>query len=258
MTEKNPIDESASAIRRLWEKHGVKKPMRLLGFCLSLLPVPIIQQAGQALDRHLSDRDIEQEIESIWSKLAELNAKVDSSETLEIAISEVAKTVETNAELRSRCERLSAMLASKESVFSIETEDHSYQELVRSLIKASRVRISATNASTNVIKDTQVHSPNTHLHASGGSSNYVDRTQFVDGKGSVGMQGISTKGDIHVTGNSVGFGAGGALIFGGNPNLVSGQCPICKKLVEVDKSQLRGYANVQCPHCKAVLPFSVG
>jgi hypothetical protein len=258
MSEKNPIDESANVIRRLWEKHGVKKPMRLLGFCLSLLPVPVIQQAGQALDRHLSDKDLQGEMESIWGKIAELNEKVDSVETLEAAISEVAKTIELNSELRARCGHLSSMLASKESMFTIETEDHSYQELVRSLIKASRVRISATNASTNVIQDTEVHSPNTHLHASGGSRNFMDRTQFIDSSNSVGMQGISTKGDIHVTGNSVGFGSGGALIFGGNPNLVSGKCPICHKVVEVDRRQLKGYTSVQCPHCNAVLPFNVG
>lgn len=258
MAEKNPIDESASVIRRLWDKHGIKKPMRLLGFCLSLLPVPIIQQAGQTLDRHLSDKDLQEEMESLWGKIAKLNEKVDSVETLEAAISEVAKTVELNSELRTRCGHLSSMLASKESLFTIETEDHSYQELVRSLIKASRVHISATNASTNAIQDSQVHSPNTHLHASGGSSNFIDRTQFIDRDNSVGMQGISTKGDIHVTGKSVGFGAGGALIFGGNPNLVSGNCPICQKIVEVDKRQLKGYTNVQCPHCNIVLPFNVG
>ncbi len=254
----NPIDESANVVRRLWEKHGIKKPMRLLGFCLSMLPIPVIQQAGQALDRHLSDKDLEDELVAIWEKVAEINEKADAVETLEEAIAEIAKSVAASAELRTECEHLSSTLASRESMFTVETDDNSYQELVRSVIEASRVRISATNASTNVIEDTEVRSPNTHLHASGGSRNFIDSANFTDGAGSVGMQGISTKGNIHITGNSVGFGNGGALIFGGNPNLVSGECSICHKRVEVDKRKLAGYTSIRCPHCNSTLSFNIG
>ncbi|PSU50124.1 hypothetical protein C9J12_05115 [Photobacterium frigidiphilum] len=258
MRSSNSIDESASAIRKLWEKHGIKKPMRLLGFCLSMLPIPVIQQAGLALDRHLSDKDLDRELTEIWEKIAEVNEKVNSVDTLEESIAEIAKTVAENEALQKECEKLSYILGAKESIFSVETDDHSYQELVRTVIEASRVRISATNASANVIEDTNVHSANTHLHASGGSSNFVDRTNFTDGSRTVGMQGISTQGDIHVSGNSVGFGNGGALLFGGNPNLISGRCPSCQNKIELDKRSLAGYSSIQCPHCKNVFPFNIG
>ena len=258
MSQQNSIQASADAIRRLWEKHGVKSPFRLLGFCLSLLPVPVIQQAGATLDRHLSDKALEAELALVWSQLERTNAKVASIETLEAAIAEIARSVQSNKELLVACQKLSATLASSDSQFVLETTDHSYQQLVNSVVQAGRVFISATGASTNVLENTKVVSPTTHLHASGGSRNFVDGTTFTDGAGAVGMQGISTQGNIVVSGSSVGFGPGGVIAFGGNPNEVSGNCPACRGRITADKRKLVGYTSLQCPHCSQVLPFGVG
>lgn len=258
MNENNSIAESANAVRRLWEKHGIKNPFRLLGFCLSLLPIPVIQQAGMTLDRHLSDKALEEELERVWSHLEQANGAVGRIETLEEAISEIAQTVQNNDTLRAECERLSGLLGESESDFVIDTSDHSYQQLVNSVVKAGRVFISAKDASTNVLENTKFQSSSTHLHASGRSRNFVDGTSFTDGKNTVGMQGISTQGNIQVTGNSVGFEPNSSLIFGGNPNEVSGECPVCHKKVSVDKRKLVGYSSVQCPSCSTVLPFSIG
>lgn len=257
MPQQNSVRESADAIRKLWDKHGIKAPFRLLGFCLSLLPIPVIQQAGSALDRHLSDKALDAELARVWLQLEAANAAVAQVETLEAAITEIAQTVQGNKELLAACQHLSATLATTGSEFVVDTTDGSYQQIVNSVVQAARVFISATSTSTNVLENTKFLSRSTHLHASGGSRNFVSGTTFTDGVGTVGMQGISTQGNIRVSGNSVGIGPGSALIFGGNPNEVSGVCPKCQGRVTVDKRRLTGFSSVQCPHCSQVLPFTV-
>jgi hypothetical protein len=257
VNQQNPIQVSADAVRRLWEKHGIKSPFRLLGFCLSLLPIPVIQQAGMALDRHISDKELEAELSKVWSQLQAVNDTIDKVESLEQAIAEIAQTVQSNSELLAACEHLSGTLASKCSEFVVDTTNNSYQQIVNSVIQAGKVLISAIGASTNVLENSQVISPSTHLHASGGSRNFVDGTTFTDGSGTVRMQGISTQGNIHVSGSSIGLASGGALIFGENPNEVSGECPICRRSITVDKRMLTGYTSLQCPHCTNVLPFRI-
>ena len=258
MSKNLAIEESSNAVRKLWDQHGVQNPLRFVGFCLSLLPIPGIQQAGASLEKHLSDKEFQSELNQVWDAIRETNEKVESIENVEEAIVEIAETVNGSPDLLKLSENFSSYLHSQESSFSMETDDHSYQELVNSLVQAGRVLISATNQSTNVIENTKVESPSTHLHASGGSRNYVDNTSFTDQGHSVGMQGISTEGDIHVTGNSQGFGrSGGTLNFGGNPNLVSGNCPNCSQKIQLDKRQLLGHDRIQCPHCNHVSVFSV-
>jgi hypothetical protein len=257
MSQQNSIQASANAIRILWEKHGVKAPFRLLGFCLSLLPIPVIQQAGAALDRHLADKALDAELDRVWSRLEATNAAVAKIETLEAAIAEIAQTVQSNNDLLNFCEHLSSTLAGKGSEFIVDTADKSYQQIVNSVVQAGRVFISATSGSTNVLENTKVESPSTRLHASGGSRNFVDGTTFTDYSGTVEMKGISTQGDIYVSGNSIGFGLGSELSFGGNPNEVSGMCPKCGLRVTVDKRRLIGFSSIQCPHCSQVHSFSV-
>jgi hemoglobin-like flavoprotein len=257
MDTKN-VREAAGTIRRLWEKHGIQQPLRFLGFCLSLLPVPVIQQAGLALDRHLGDKQFAEEVDALWREIRSANEKVEQVATLEEAILEIAETVKSHSELLDKTRRFSESLGAVDSTFSVLTDEGSYQEIVNSLIRAARVSISSQNRSTNVIENTRVESPHTHLHASGGSKNYVDGSEFTDGAGAVSMHGISTQGNIHVSGSSVGLGANSAIIFGGNPNLVTGNCPSCSKVVQVDKRRLVGFTQIQCPHCQRVFPYSIG
>jgi protein-disulfide isomerase len=257
VSQQNSVQASADVIRKLWDKHGIKSPFRLLGFCLSLLPIPVIQQAGTALDRHVSDKELEEELARVWAQIQAVNAAVANVETLEAAIAEIAGTIQGNTQLLSACEHLSATLACASSEFVVDTTSGSYQQIVNSVVQAGRVFISATSASTNVLENVKISSPSTHLHASGGSRNFVDGSTFSDHSGTIGMQGIATQGDIHISGNSVGFGADGALIFGGNPNEVSGVCPRCSGRVTVDKRKLVGFLNVQCPHCSQILPFTI-
>lgn len=78
---------AADVIRSFWKKHGVKKdPLIFLGFCISLLPVPAIQQMGQALDRHLSDKKLEEDREKIWDQIKILNPAITKIENIENSI----------------------------------------------------------------------------------------------------------------------------------------------------------------------------
>lgn len=260
MVDKANIQAAADAVRRLWDKHGIQEPMKFLGFCLSILPLPVIQQAGQALDRHFSDDALRKELEKLWSDVSAANAKVASVSRLEEAILEIADTLQQHEEILRDAKKFSELLQEVDSTFTIQTEGRSYQQIVNSVIQAGRVLIAATDGSVNVIEGTQVHSPHTRLHASGGSKNYIDGTAFRGSEGSVAMQGISTQGNIHVSGSSIGFSDGSSLTFGGNPNSVSGDCPNpkCQKSIQLDKRKLQGYSQIQCPYCNGVFPFQVG
>ena len=48
-----------------------------------------------------------------------------------------------------------------------------------------------------------------------------------------------------------------AIIFGGNPYLISGNCPFCKTMLQVDKRQITGFSQIQCHNCKKVMPFDI-
>lgn len=222
-----------------------------------MLPIPVIQQSGQALDRHLADKETEAEMNRIWASLTAANKELDRIESLEESIKAIARTLEANPALLESAKTFTARLGRQQVEFKMLTEDRSYQELVRCVVVADLAQIVAKQDSTNVIEDSSIKASSTLLQATGNSKNFVRGTTFSGTEGSVRMDGITTKGNIHVTESSVGFGPGSALIFGGDPNLVSGRCPKCNGVVEVDRRKLVGYSAIQCPNCKAILPFNV-
>ncbi|MCL1047566.1 hypothetical protein L2737_19885 [Shewanella electrodiphila] len=225
MSDNKSIEVASNSIRKMWEKHGIKEPMRFLGFCLSMLPIPGIQQAGMALDRHLGDKAFNSQLEELWAEISKANELVGKVGTLEEAIQEIAKTIESFPELEAKTKQFIASLSKSQKEFTVLTEDHSYQELRNSIVHADISAFVAKDGSTNVIQDSTVNSEKTHLHATGNSKNFVDGTTFQGNLGGVSMQGITTQGPISVQGSGIGFGAGGSISFGGNPNEVSGNCP---------------------------------
>jgi hypothetical protein len=241
----------------MWEKHGIKEPLRFLGFCLSMLPVPGIQQAGAALDRHLGDKAFEAELEVLWAEISAANELVGQVATLEEAIQEIAKTIEASPNLQTKTSEFIDSLGSNQIEFSVLTENQSYQELRSSVIHADISEFVATGGSTNVIQDSTIHADTTHLHATDNSRNFVDRSTFQGSRGAVSMQGITTQGPIIVQGSGIGFGAGGSISFGSNPNLVSANCPVCNELLQADKRELFKYSQVQCYKCKTVHSFKL-
>jgi len=250
------ISAASGVVRDLWEKHGVKQPFRFLGFCMSLLPVPVIQQVGQSIERHVSDVTLQAEMTRIWAEITKANQGLERLETVEESIKAIAETLKANPNLLQEAQRLTESLGRNQSEFKMLTEDRSYQELVNSIVDVDLAQIIAKTESTNVLRDSSIKAGSTLLHASGNSKNYVDNTTFQGKEGSVKMDGITTQGNIVVSESSVGFGPGGAIIFG-NPNLVSANCPRCGARIEVDKTKLIGYSSIRCPKCFADLPFSV-
>ncbi|QYR52963.1 hypothetical protein [Lysobacter soyae] len=257
MSHTQQVEQSASAVRRMWERHGIKQPLRFVAFCLSMLPIPVIQQVGQAVDRHLSDKDLDDRLQGLWDKVVALNAAAQTAETVEDAVIEVARAVESSPELQQETRALLQQLGIQQKEFIAIAEDGSFQSILNSLVVAESAVFSSRSGATTSIEGATVQADRTLLHSTGGSKNYVSNSTFQGVGGSVGMQGISTQGNITVQGSSVGFGPNSSLSFGGNPYLVSGKCPNCGTLNQADRRQLTGYTHIQCAGCKAALPFSL-
>lgn len=258
MTHTQQVETSASAIRKLWERQGsIKRSMRFLGFCLSLLPIPVIQQVGQTIDRHLSDKEMDARLSAVWEQVIALNGLAQTVETLEDAIVEIAKAVEKSKELQSEVQSFLRNLGVYQKEFIAIAEEGGFQQIVHSLIVAESAQFVSRSGGSNVIENSTVNARSTLLHSSGRSKNFVNNTTFQGLSGAVSMQGVSTQGNITVQGSSVGFGPNSAIIFGGNPHLVSGKCPFCGELSQFDRRQLVGYSHIHCHTCKRDIPFSL-
>lgn len=234
-------------------------------FLLSLLPIPVFKEINQVIDRLSSDKSLKIKFDDVWEHIQSTNSKISDLEDDLEKLQEIGGTVNYNEEIKTQVEDLVKDIISNfeddsETEWIMETENWSYQEVLNSIVEADFTGIIAKNNSTNVVENTEIKSAKTHLHASNNSQNFVDKTKFTGDEGSVGMDGITTKGNITVEGSGIGFGPGSAIIFGGNPNLVSGSCPFCNTKIQVDKRKLRGYSKIKCPNtsCGKELNFSIG
>jgi len=236
-----------------------------VAFLLSLIPIPGFQQCNQIIDRVSNNKALKIRLDDIWNSIRETNEKVSEIENNYERLQEIGGTVNYNQGIKEQVEQLVSEIiedlkSTSGSEWIMETEDWSYQEVLNSIVEADFAVIIAKDNSTNVIENTEIKAKKTHLHASGKSKNFIDKTKFTSSSGSVGMEGISTEGDITVQGSGIGFGSGGgALIFGGNPNLVSGNCPHCNEKIQVDKRKLSGYSEVKCPNasCGRTIKFTI-
>lgn len=236
-----------------------------VAFLLSLIPLPGFQQSTQIIDRISSNRALKIRLDDIWKSIKETNNKVSEIESNYERFQEIGGTVNYNQDIKEQVEHfvneiIEDLRESSGSEWVMETENWSYQEVLNSIVEADFAGIIAKDNSTNVIENTEIKAKKTHLHASGKSRNFVDKTKFTSSSGSVGMEGMSTEGDITVQGSGIGFGkGGGSLIFGGNPNLVYGNCPHCNERIQVDKRKLSGYSQIQCPNpsCGRTMRFSI-
>lgn len=263
----NSVNTAANAIRKLWETHGIKQPMRLLGFCLSLLPIPVIQQAGMTLDRHLGDIDLDRKLKEIWDKIILINIKVDELKNIEEAIIEIAKTASDNRNIQDDLKELSSLLFSKESSFNLETDDRSYQEMIGNLVSASKVMISASDKSRNLIQETKFISADTTLRATGGSSNHIHNAEFHGSTQSVHMHSSTAQGNVNIKEGMIGFSENSGLQMGRwytgtnekgdfvigtkNPDLII-TCPKCNQGFDAYFSDLVGKSSLQCRICGAI------
>ncbi|ASV29732.1 Rcat domain-containing protein [Maribacter cobaltidurans] len=233
-------------------------------FWLGLLPIPGFQQCNQVIDRIASNKALKIRLDDIWSEINSTNDKISTIEDDIEKLQEIGGTVNYNNSLKEQVESIideiiGELKSDTETEWIMETENWSYQEVLNSFVEADFAAIIAKNNSTNVVENTEIKAKKTHLHAKDNSKNFIDKTRFSSSEGSVGMDGITTQGDITVQGSGIGLGAGSALIFGGNPNLVSGNCPFCNTKIQVDKRQLTGYTSVRCPNptCGRTMNFTI-
>lgn len=233
-------------------------------FWISLLPIPGLQQCNQVIDRISSNEALKIKLGSIWSEIKNINNNITSIEDDIKKLQEIGGTVNCNKSLKNKIEKtieeiIDELKLDEETEWIMETENWSYQEVLNSLVEADFTSIIAKNNSNNVVENTEFRTKKTHLHAKDNSKNFIDKTKFNSPKGSVGMDGITTQGNIIVQGSGIGFGAGSSLTFGGNPNLVSGNCPFCNTKIQVDKRKLMDYTSIRCPNpsCGETMNFTV-
>lgn len=254
MSHSQQVEQSASAVRRMWERHGIKQPLRFVAFCLSMLPIPVIQQAGQAIDRHLSDRDIDVKLQQLWDKVVSLNAAADTVTTVEESVLEIARTVGSNQDLQHETKALIQKLGIQQKEFKVLTEQNSFQSIINSIIVAESSVFASHSGSTNSIEGTTVHSDQTLLHATGGSKNYISDSTFRGSSTAIGMHGITTTGDVSIKDKSIGLGSGSSINFGPSPFLVEANCPICGTFLREDRRKLAKFTHVRCSGCNSVIP----
>jgi hypothetical protein len=254
--------ELLSTVKIHLQNENLHDDVSYTAFLLSLIPIPGVQQCNQLIDRISSNKALKIRLDDIWNAINETNGNVSEiTDELE-KLHEIGGTVSYNKDLKTKVEQFVSEIiedlnSDDTSEWIMETENWSYQEVLNSIVEADFAGIIAKDNSINVVENTEIKAKRTHLHASGKSKNFVNKTKFSSSQGSVGMDGISTQGNIIVEGSGVGFGDGGALIFGGNPNLVSGECPFCKTKIEVDKRKLAGFSSIVCPNnsCGQTMPF---
>lgn len=229
-------------------------------FILSLLPIPGVQQVGQTVDRIFANQSLKNRLDSIWSEINSANDRISTIEDEFLKLHEIAATIKYNKNLNEQLGDVTQTIVAElqeQTTWIVETEGWSYQSILNSIVEADFAQIIARNNSVNTIENSEIKAKKTHLHASNKSQNFVDKTKFTSPKGGVEMNGISTQGNIIVEGSGIGFGEGSAIIFGGNPNLVSGKCPFCQSMLQVDKRQLAGYSQIQCHNCKHTMTFTI-
>lgn len=246
------IKESSNVIRKLWEKHGIRKPFRFLGYCLSLLNLPVISGMGNAIDKHLSDKENQKKIDEIWSEIASINQEANDVESVEESIKIIAEVIQQSPKLADIVEEYINDLTGNISEFKMIAENNSFNSLNKSIVDADISVFLTDSSSRTDINKSSITSKKTIIHTKGDSKTNIDGSTFKGEKGSVSMHGIRTQGPISVQDSGIGFGAGGGIIFGGNPNIVSGNCPHCGRKISISKIDLQGYTKIKCPHCQGI------
>lgn len=229
-------------------------------FLVSLLPIPGVQQVGQVVDRIFTNMSLKTVLDSIWDEINLTNKNISSIQNEVERLQEIAGTVKYNKNIDEKIAQIITLLLSdleNSTEWVLKTENWSYQSVLNSIVETDFAQIVSRNNSVNIVENSEIRANRTHLHASDHSRNFFDKTKFINNHGSIGMDGISTNGNLFVQGNSIGFGEGSSIIFGGNPNLKRGYCPFCQSPIEIDIRQLVGYTQLQCPNCKKIMPFDI-
>lgn len=250
------VNLATQAVKDAMERNEVaKKSSRTLAFALTLLPIPVIQQAATVLDRFFSEQDAKKNIDELWEEIAKINPLVATVQDMGIAVQEIAKAVKGNEELQNKIQEL-LNIEDTVSDFSAITEDNSKQEIINSIIDTDIAKFHAKNNSENRLINLNVKARKTTLLATNNSINRIAGSTFSGQKGSVGMDGISTEGNIDLVDSSVNFTGNSTLWFGNSaaisftapPPKVSLTCP-CGNTMYFTKAELAKRSTIRCSKC---------
>ena len=258
---RDQIEGILEQLKGLPDNPAVLEDADLLTFVISLLPLPGVQQAGQIANRIVVNRSLNTKLTALKDEIHKTNEKIANLEDGIQRVGAFALTAESVAAIetmvRDMVNAVVEELGESTSEFSMETSDWSMQVLIKQIVEADLVSISAIRGSQNILSDTKVRAKKTRLRAHDHSTNILDGTEIGDDSGSVGFRGIGQTGDVSVGPNSIGFhGTGGSLNFGAKPDTVSADCPACTKQIIVERHSLVGKTHVKCPHCGGVFPFN--
>ncbi len=134
MVVKSFIERPAGVVRKMKVKHGSSPSLCLLGFCLSLVPVPSIQYAGKVLDKKLGNKKFKREVQQLWVAIIEENPKIAEIISVEKAVEEILETVLQSDNLLEKCEEFSNFLATTDSSLIVNVEYSNYRELVNAKV----------------------------------------------------------------------------------------------------------------------------
>jgi len=260
MTLVERAKQSLELVKNYFKEGYPSEEVCYYAFVISLLPVPGLQQGGRILDRIISNKSLKTKLDEVWEEIKNINGQISTVTTEIEKFNEIVGTINRTQAVSEKLKEITSSIVAdlkQNTEWIIETENWSYQEVLNSFVEADSAQIIARNNSTNTIENSEIKAKKTHLHASDHSKNFVDNTKFTGQAGGVEMRGISTEGNIFVEGSGIGFGPNSSIIFGGNPNLVKGNCPFCGTHIEVDKRKLVGFSKIQCPSCKKEMPFNL-
>jgi DNA-directed RNA polymerase subunit RPC12/RpoP len=257
MAHSKQVEAASNAVRKMWEKHGIKHKLRFAAFCLSILPIPVISTAASALDRHLGDIEMDKELARIWEKLKSLNDVVETIPSVEDAVAEIAALVATNAALRAEVDTFLKHLGERQEEFRMLTEGGSYQQLLDSLVVAESAYFEARTGSRNDLLNSVIKARKTILHATDASQNYVKGTRFEGPGGAMEMHGLSTSGHIELTDSTMDFYGSCSIDYGHGCSVTVTPksptfiyiCPNCKKRSSESPSNLKKYDRIVCCDC---------
>lgn len=227
-----------------------------LAFVLSLLPIPMLQQASAIAARIENSKHLSERFALVDSKLNELKHGFSKSEEIAKEALEIAKALkgqsETKDVIAKFISQLEKDLAREPSVFQMETSGRSYQELLDSFVETDLAQIEAVDSSQNLLRGTKIRAKRTTLKAESGSVNRIHDTEFAGPGGSVSMSGIKQTGNVDAHGAGLSFGAGGSILFEAP---LEANCSVCGQKITVHRAELAGKTHVKCPNvlCGAVL-----
>ena len=212
--------------------------------------------------KFISDKKTKDEISKVYESVSHC---IDKSDSIEASVQSIAKNLENDKNNNSIIERLITNI-SKQSKLKVETNKHSYQEILDSIINYDSVDIKTENNSKTLISWTTINANETTLSATNGSQNLISNTSFNWLDWQVRMEWIHSQiWNISVKWSSIGYlgnnshinmwwfamwtdDNGNFFLWSRNTNITV-TCPRCNSSYDMDESQIIWKSKMKCLRC---------